>query len=286
MKKKAYLSIVLAIFLAMPTAQALFGHGPVPGVDIPIDPGAFWDPDRPDYADDGNVYTMRQLRKGTVYDHRRNVENIPITEKFLSEVTNEQAQIANQRLDLTPMSDAALDAHAETVNTEMSFMQTVFGQLRGLMSSRAWSEVYPSFLSYYEHDSADVKHSKDLENATDKTYQDSLKVIKNSADSQNDLQAIMWILNENKKVVGNKHAEQLVANNLSLKTAQSIPQMQNWAIIFSAFAAAEEKKAQKDWEDRKNTYNQISTGSVDPYNPTTKDNENYTRPKGQGFLRF
>jgi hypothetical protein len=94
--KKSMIVLLVIIFPFIFSGCA----GLIPGVDCPINPAAFYNPDIPDYADDGNAFSIKSLSPGMVYDHLRHQKWIANTLEEIKTVSNLYTNIQNQILNL------------------------------------------------------------------------------------------------------------------------------------------------------------------------------------------
>lgn len=296
MKKIISAGLATALLVLVTVSAFGWGHGPIPGVDIPIDPGAFWDPDRPDYADDGNVYSIRQLSKGSVYDHRRQVDHNPLTMEYIQHVLNTATQIANQVTQLTSMSAEALTTHITGINRQTGAVAGVVGQAEGVMDTgksagQVWESTFlPEERLYSGREGLTIEErlaeQRKMSQTMNRTFLDALRIAKTNTQIDEDIQLLQDMIEQNQQVVGNKHAKQTTGQQLSFKTAQYIKTDQLLASLSAMNAVQKARQGQENADAVQQGYRFLYLGVADPYQPTAKDQELFQRQPGQGFIRF
>lgn len=206
-----------------------------------------------------------------VYDAANTAETHATFLQAAQQVLNSGTQIANQGLELTSMSDSSLDAHAKTVNSEMSFAQKVLNQLGGMMSpgktsDQAWSETFKPIDDYYALSDiitpmAVMTNNQKMSHALDQTLQDGLKVAKAYADITQDTALLEELQKQNKKAVGNKHAAQVQNDLIAQQNAIYIKQNQIMAAMATSMIAANARQNQMDAQS--NAINKAYSDALD-----------------------
>lgn len=291
LKKRVLILGICFSLVTYSAAHALFGHhAPIPGVDIPVNPPAFWDPDIPDYQDDGNIYSLKELSKGSVYDHMRHVDNSPTTIKLIADVANSLTQIANQLLNLKGTDETILNANSSIMKQRLDQIGVISEQNRGILNQQnttevTWSQYFkdpkPSNMSTNER----IEFYKSLALYTDLTGQDSLTMIQNQSQSTAEQQVMSNLMRQNYDAEGNKQAKQVTTQLQAVKTSQIISKNQMSSALLAIMAMSNSNN-QKENDNRVHTRQSISIGSVDPYNPTEQDKKLYENPKPQGFINY
>lgn len=272
MKKRIFIVSLCIVLFTTTFSFAWFGGGPIPGVDIPIDPSAFWNPDVPDYADDGNIYSLRQLAKGTVYDHMRDI-------RMMSVVTNFSTQILNQLLNLQK-----LGTHLGGIDERFTQLTSSVQQSSGIMnSSTIWSDVFhhPDKFETGQN-TLSTQNVEALLKNNDRTYQDALRQAMMSNQTQYVQGMIQQVNDQNSTISGNNQGMQNTNQGYATKIIQGAEINQSNAFMVSTIITAAEMKQQGNaaaFQNAKGVHINVS----DPYHPNENEPE---RPQGKGFVRF
>ncbi|SFM38298.1 type IV secretion system protein [Pelosinus propionicus] len=191
-----------------------------------------------------------------VFDATNTAENHATFLQAAQQVINSATQIANQALELKPVSSDSLDAHATTVNREMTFVQTILNQFQGLMnpgkpSSQVWSETFKPIDNYFTLSglltpSAIMTNNQNMSYSADQTFQDGLKTAKAYADITQDAALLQELMEQNKNAVGNKQLGQIQNNLLAQQNSIYIKQNQIVGAMTSAVIASNARQNQID----------------------------------------
>ena len=270
MKKRIILLSVCLLFFSV---SVVFGwHHPIPGVDIPIDPSAFWNPDVPDYADDGNIYSLRQLASGTVYDHMRDV-------RMMNVVTNFSTQIENQLLNLQKLGTDLVGLDERYIQIRGSEQQAM-----GIMNpTMGWSTVFSDQkqLETGQH-TPTMQDAESLLKKNNLTYQDALRQAMMSNQTQYVQAMIEQVNSQNAAISGNNQGKQNTNQGYATKVIQQAEISQSNAFLVSTILTAAEMKQQGNAAAYQNARG-VHVNVSDPYHPKPNEPE---RETGKGFVRF
>lgn len=261
----------LCLLFLMVISLLIAGCG-IPGVDYPIDEGAFWNPDVPDYADDGDVYSITMLSSGTVFDHTRylNMGNV---------VANLSSQIQNQLLNLQK-----LGTHLDGLEERSTQLNSSNQQAQGIMNpSTNWNNVFHSTgeleTGQYSPSTQDVEA---ILKENNQTYQDALRQAMMSTQTQYVQSMINQVNSQNTSILGNNQGKQNTNQGYATKVIQEAEINQSNAFIVSTVVTAAEMKQQANAEAFQNAKG-IHVNVSDPYHPKPDEPE---REQGKGFVNF
>lgn len=191
-----------------------------------------------------------------VFDAANTAENHATFLQSAQQVLNSYAQIANQTLELTSLSNESLDAHATAINGEMNLVQTIMGQLQGLMNpakpaGQVWMETFKPIDNYFNlanilTPTAMMTNSQNMSNTVDKTLQDGLRTAKAHADITQDAALLQELMEKNKTAVGNKQLGQVQNDLIAQQNSIYIKQNQIMAAMTTSMIASNAKQNQID----------------------------------------
>ncbi|MEN6621135.1 MAG: hypothetical protein ABFD50_06280 [Smithella sp.] len=191
-----------------------------------------------------------------VHDATNTAENHATFLQAAQQVLNSATQIANQALELTPLSNDSLGTYERAVNAEMTFVQNILNKLQGLMtptktSDQVWSENYKPIDSYFNlggllTPSAVMSNNQNMSYAADQTFQDGLKTAKAYADITQDAALLQDLMDQNKNAVGNKQLGQIQNDLLAQQNSIYIKQNQIIGAMTASVIAANARQNQID----------------------------------------
>jgi hypothetical protein len=147
----------------------------------------------------------------------------------------------------------------------------------------SWNKAFKAMDNWGNNTTSDqLNRQQNVLNMLDKTNQDALRTVKFIQQIDNEISQIQDIMDENSNITGNKSAKQVRNEQYAMENAQKIRRNQ---IMAAMLAATYEAEVQPEFEERE-TQKGLSIGVADQYNPTTQDQELYTRPTGQECIQF
>ena len=262
------------LFAAIVVALLLFssGCGLIPGVDYPFDEAAFWNPDIPDYADDGVPYSYTMLASVTVFDYSRFLQNIQVVANFATQIQNQILNLQTLGTDLSGFSERI--AEIQETNQQMQ------GSMR---KEKQWNQIFVPVLELQtgqkDPSMQDMKNRMIDDN---RTYQDAVRQAIMSVRNARIQGMIHQIGQQNMGIAGNNQGKQNANQAYGAKALQQIELNQNTSSMAATVITQEQRKIESNATASHNALG-VHMNVSDPYHPKKGEPE---RTSGNGFVKF
>lgn len=272
----------------------------IPGVDEPFDPPDYYNPWTISYPDSApSVFTMRDLAAQgyLVQDVPLNAKSIITDVKTFLDKLNEITKLENDAKNLTSLSGTDLSGHMSDVTNDLNNIQNVEKSYQGLMANtddmnNKWNTMFRSMIVSGTEPPARVsptvrmEQDKALLELLEKSYKDEFNAGKSLGDQQAEINMLEKALKRLESANGNLDNTQIRAQIESVRHVIAVKRNVLLAAIASADAIHEKARIDQQIKDHDDTDKGLDFGVNDPYHPTAREQQQFTRPEGQGFVDF
>ena len=288
----------IAFFLSILVIGFAFGYGgynmafakhhhPIPGIDIPFNPGAYYSPTALDYADSPSTFALRDLARngGTVFDYARNIKNVLTTKNVIEwlklaaqktglDILN-STKLPPGRMDKTGIDIFAMNATADKNNQSSTVSDLINGTL--FRTSTRYDE--------YANDYDTQEQQQALEDTYTSIAQSAQEILR-SSDTQ--METYQRILEDAANAPGEMQVQQAQVEAEAFQQAQTA---QRNALLsnLATLKAMESREKMNEELEYTRLVDDAQLQIQDPYHRSALEQKQYeatnpTPPKG--FVEF
>lgn len=294
--KKSLLSLIIICFLLLLGSVSVFAWD-IPGVTVPFDPANYYSPTTISIPDSApSIFALRDLaRQGfQVQDVQNNAKSIIKNIKSLTEMMNQITSLTNQVKNMMKFSSDGLSAHNNGIDTVLQNVSDVRQSFQGLASDRAdMNQVWSGGFRQVDGPPterltvlAEMNKEKELLQALEKTNKDGMAIAKFIATQQDEIQLLEESLSKLEGVNGEVENKQIQGQIDSIRVTLAIKKNQLFDNLVALKSVNDRTKIDQEIKDNINTKEGAAFGVNDPYHPDAHDQQVFTRPTGQGLIRF
>ena len=227
----------------------------------------------------------------SVYDPLRHAENIKraAQETLMAENTLEMLQLRFQNL--IAISQQALSEFKSSLDSQISNLQKEYSNFSGSLNERknakqVWNDFDPITDEQITNHQYVAQNSEKRRSLLENTYKDSFSSTKTYLKDVRSIQSdLLHLIDQNNKTEGNLDQKQL--NTISLiKRIEMQQQIVSQEVLHSVMTLTKVKSELQTENIAERINRNLKIQSADPYNPTEKEKQIYTRKSGQGYLKF
>lgn len=256
----------------------------IPGVDRPFNPAAYYSDTAISYADSPSVFFYKDLAAsgGTVRDTLRKAKSVLFSGDFSNLVTIFTSKTENDVINTSPFSSSVLQ---ETSNNISAIHTNTSNLANGASVLEERDGTLFRRPDRYDEDT-NTYSEKEQRIWLGKTYANIVQAAKSSledANTQGD--ALSSIVENAYNAAGELQAAQASAELNAFNEAVN-GRRNNLLANYASLKAA--NNMEKEDENLKSTriIDRVSAQITDPYNPTTQEQQVFTRPDAPGFKDF
>lgn len=262
-------------------------HGPIPGVDVPFNPAAYYSPTALDYEDSPSEFTYRDLAAngGNVYDYARHIKSILFAKNALAWLQAALEKTGIDILNATPLDEQKREQNQNDIFVmhQVAMETNRLPDMMALLNGDTFrsSDRYDEDTNGYD--------TQTQREAVENVTSDMIQAMQAYSSSMDDQSAVYQsILQDAANAVGDLQAEQAVAEAEAFQAAQ---QAQRNALISDSAAL---KALQKKIEENDTLAYQRSADAQmlhfpDPFHRSALEQKEYesTHPSApKGFAVF